>query len=357
MEQGLVLGVDGERFEIRKGEKVIERIAAAEISEVLLFGNISLTPGCTGFLLAQGIDTVFLTARGRYRGRLFGRHSPQIELRLAQFAKWHDPHFCAAFARAIVTGKVANQRNLLLRAQRELKVEPLATATAEMRRVLGLLAQASDVEALRGLEGRAAAVYFRVFGMCLRNPAFSFSKRTRRPPRDPVNAMLSFGYTMLNTRMESFILRAGLDSILGTFHAPESGRPSLALDLIEEFRPIVVDSLVLRLVNRRQVTPDDFEEHLGQGDENGLAVDDEAEPAVETGDTSASEEAAKSAVWLGETGRRVFFREWGKRLRESIFYEPRVEVRTIEDIMQLQVYHYARVIRGEDSVYVPFVPR
>jgi CRISPR-associated protein Cas1 len=355
MEQGLALGVDGERFEIRKDERVLQHVRVADVSDLLLFGSITLTPACISFLLRRGIDTVFLSPRGHYRGRLLARHSPHIELRTAQFAKWHDSAFRAAIARAVVAGKVANQRNLLLRAQRELRAEPLAAAAAEMRRILKLLERPMEVDAVRGLEGVAAAAYFRVFGLCLRNPAFSFSRRTRRPPRDPVNAMLSFGYTMLNTRMESLILRAGLDSMLGAFHAPDFGRPSLALDLIEEFRPLVVDSLVLRLVNRRQVTPEDFEEPLGEADE--LAAEEDTGLVEPQKDEDQTQAHSLPAVWLGETGRRIFFREWGRRLRESIFYPPRQEVRTLEDIMKLQVYHYARVIRGEDAEYAPFVPR
>jgi len=153
--------------------------------------------------------------------------------------------------------------------------------------------------------------------------------------------------------MESLVLRTGLDPMLGAFHSPDFGRPSLALDLIEEFRPIVVDSLVLRLINRRQVSREDFEEPLGDADE--FAEEDALGGAEETGGESRAERP--HAVWLGETGRRVFFREWGRRLRESIFYEPRREVRTLEDIMKLQVYHYGRVVRGEEPAYAPFVPR
>lgn len=348
MEQGLALAVEGEQFEIRKGESAIERVRIAEVSEVLVFGNVALTPGCIAVLLSRGIDTIFMTARGRYRGRLAGPGGKNVELRMAQYARGGDEGFRSAMARAIVRGKVANQRNLLLRAQRDLKLESLADAVAGMRRLMQSLHEAADVDSIRGFEGQAAALYFGAFGLCIRNPAFTFTKRTRRPPRDPVNAMLSFGYTLLNVAMESIVSRAGLDPALGTFHAPEYGRPSLALDLIEEFRPVVVDSLVLRLVNRKQVGPEDFEEPPSDDD---ALWSDEGENQANPG------QAGPKAVWLGETGRRVFFKEWGRRLREAVFYEPRGEVRTLEDIMRHQVYHYAAVIRGEQEVYVPFVPR
>ena len=348
MEQGLSVGLDGELFEIRKGEGLVEKIRVAEVSDVMVFGNISLSPACLAALLARGIDTIFLTARGRYRGRLVGPASKNVELRVAQFERWRDPAARDAAARAVVAGKIANQRNLLLRAQRELKLESLANAAAGMRRMLASLEEAKDGDSIRGAEGQAAALYFANLGACLKNPAFSFTRRTRRPPRDPVNAMLSFGYTLLNVAMESLVARAGLDPMLGNLHSPEYGRPSLALDLIEEFRPLVVDSLALRLVNRKQISPEDFEEPPGNDD---TAWSDESASAEDSGGNKPR------AVWLGETGRRVFFREWGRRLRESIFYEPRQETRTLEDIMRYQVYHYARVVKGEDDAYRPFVPR
>jgi CRISPR-associated protein Cas1 len=348
MEQGLELGLEGGEFELRKGNAAIERVRVADISEVLVFGSVALTPGCISLLLTRGIDTIFLTARGRYRGRLVGPASKNIDLRVAQFAKWRDEASRTAIARAIVAGKIANQRNLLLRAQRELKLESMASAIADMRRLLLSLEQRPSLESVRGVEGQAAALYFRSYGACIRNPAFSFTRRSRRPPRDPVNAMLSFGYTMLHLAMESIVARIGLDPMLGMFHDPEFGRPSLALDLIEEFRPLMVDSLVLRLVNRKQVTAEDFEEPPA-----------EEEPAwsTEPEEAESMQQAQPRAVWLGETGRRVFFREWGRRLRESLFFEPRQEVRMLEDIMRLQAYHFARVLKEEEAAYIPFVPR
>jgi CRISPR-associated protein Cas1 len=157
--------------------------------------------------------------------------------------------------------------------------------------------------------------------------------------------MLSFGYTMLATLVESAVLRAGLDPMLGALHTPDYGRPSLVLDLMEEFRPVLVDALTLRLVNRREVVPEDFEQ-----------PPDEVE--VVWGDGAGSEEGeSASAVWLGETGRRVFFRAWSRRLQETHFYPPRRQRLTFEEIVQQQVYLLARVLRGEEESYRAFVVR
>lgn len=346
MEQGITLAVEGEMFSVERNGKVIERLRMAGVDEVLLFGGINVTPAAVACLLNRGIDTVFLSVRGRYRGRLLGKPGRNVELRIAQFERLRDPAVTLALARSIVAGKVTNQRYVLLRAQREQKRDDLAEAVAALRRVLRMVEAAPSVEVARGLEGQASAVYFGVFGRCIRNPQFAFTGRSRRPPRDPVNAMLSFGYTMLGTVMESAVLRSGLDPMLGAFHSADYGRPSLVLDLIEEFRPIFVDALALRLVNRREVTPEDFEEPPDEV-EAAWADDSEPEPAA----------APARAVWLGETGRRVFFRAWGRRLRETHVYEPRGQALTLEEIIQQQVYHLARVIRGEDSAYEPFVVR
>jgi len=318
----------------------------SDVEEVLIFGNVTVTPAAVAALLRKGTDTIFLSAHGRYRGRLLGRLGRNVELRVLQYDRLRDPAFALALARQFVAGKIANQRYILLRSQREQKREDLVAAIGQLRNIVQMVERASSLDALRGLEGQASAVYFGVFGKCIRNPHFRFEGRNRRPPRDPVNAMLSFGYTMLLTVAESAVLRASLDPMLGAFHAPEYGRPSLALDLIEEFRPVLVDSLVLRLVNRREVAKEDFEEPL----EQEMISGEEFEGQTDAG-------TGVRAVWLGETGRRVFFRAWGRRLHESHFYERRIQVLPFEQIIQQQVYHLASVLKGEEMGYRPFVVR
>jgi CRISPR-associated protein Cas1 len=174
--------------------------------------------------------------------------------------------------------------------------------------------------------------------------------------------MLSFGYTLLGALMESAVLRVGLDPMVGVFHAPDYGRPSLVLDLIEEFRPVLVDALVLRVLNRREVAPEDFEEFQDEADAMAAGEEEgEAGQAAERACPERVERPAPSpvegAVWLGPTGRRVFFRAWGRRLRETHFYEVRRQTLTLEEIMQQQVYQLARLLGGEERHYQPFVIR
>jgi CRISPR-associated protein Cas1 len=343
MEQGLTLGVNGESFDVERAGVCVDRVRMAEVDQVLVFGSITLTPAAIGVLLRTDTDTVFLTARGRYRGRLVGPGGKNVQRRIAQFERFRDERWSLDFARRVVAGKIANQRTLLLRAQREQQRDDLAAAIGAMRRAAEAAQGAATLDELRGAEGQASAAYFGVLGRCLRNSEFTFTGRTRRPPRDPVNALLSFGYTLLLTAMEAAALRAGLDPMLGALHSPEYGRASLALDLIEEFRPLMVDALALRLANRRELRREDFEEFVGEPDDP-LAEQPGAQEAL-------------PAVWLAESGRRVFFRAWGRRLRETHLYEPRGQTLTFEQILRQQAYHFARVVEGADPAYVPFVAR
>jgi CRISPR-associated protein Cas1 len=205
-----------------------------------------------------------------------------------------------------------------------------------------------DLEVVRGLEGMAAAHYFGQFGKLLLSSELTFHGRNRRPPRDPINACLSFGYALLGNVVETEVLRCGLDPLVGFFHLPHPGRASLALDVLEEFRPFV-DALVLRLVNRQQLGPVDFERRGGPELVELLAAESPQE-------TEAASEDGAEGVYLSDSGRRVFLAEFFRRLRERLFYPPRHGSFELRDVVREQIYHLARVIRGEEESYTAFVP-
>ncbi|MBI4576711.1 MAG: CRISPR-associated endonuclease Cas1 [Planctomycetes bacterium] len=358
-ELGTTLAAQGDLFLVKRANVAVRQVRVQDVGQVVLLGPIEITSHAIAGCLRRGIDVVFLTGAGRYRGRLVGPPSRNAPLRLAQFRAAADPAAALGLARGIVRGKVHNQRNLLLRVQRTLRDDSVADALSGMRRLGERIDAAAGLDVLRGLEGQAAALYFGVFGKTLRNPAFSFSVRTRRPPRDPVNACLSFGYTLLGVVTESIVLGAGFDPLIGFFHQPDYGRPSLVLDVIEEFRPLVVDHLVIRLVNRRQLAPEDFE-HPAPRDEavdDPLAVPDDPDeaPAAAPPATGGGEDAR--AVYLSGSGRRVFLGAFFKRLRETHYYPPRSGTYDFRDIIEQQVYAIARVVEGKAAGYVPFVPR
>ena len=269
-EQGTTVHADGDMLVLQRGPTVLRRIRVGELEQVLLLGGVEITTRAMALLLRRGVDLVLLMQDGKFRGRLCGRGSKNVLLRLAQYRCSTDNAFCLRVARAIVTGKLQNQRQILLRAQRGLQDNDLAAVLGNLRVLSERAAACSDLDVLRGFEGQAAALYFGQLNKLIRNPAFHFAGRTRRPPRDPVNALLSFGYAVLGSIAETEVYRCGLDPMLGFLHQPAYGRASLMLDVLEEFRPLV-DTLVLRVVNRRQVGEGDFEQRGEKTAEEVLA--------------------------------------------------------------------------------------
>ena len=341
-EQGSALHLEGDLLAVRLGDQVVHRARLGEVREVHLFGRVEITSASLAGLARRGVDVVFLTQRGQFRARLVGPASPQAALRLAQLRRCLDGPFAAAVAGAMVAGKVAHQRQVLLRAQRRLGDDELAEALGRLRLLAEECQRRPELERLRGLEGQAAALYFGQFGKLVAAEGMAFTSRSRRPPRDPINACLSFGYTLLGNVVESELLRCGLDPMLGFLHQPQHGRKSLALDVLEEFRPFV-DTLVLRLVNRRQLGPADFEAGRVEPEEV-LAEEEEASGPVPAG------------TYLNATGRRIFLNEFFARLRERLYYPPRAGSFELRDVVREQGYLLARVIEGGEEEYRAFVP-
>jgi CRISPR-associated protein Cas1 len=354
-EQGTRVNLEGETLIVSREGSVLRRVRLGELHQVLLLGQVEITTHALAVLARRGVDVVLLSTQGWFRARLVGPASPQAALRLAQMQRALDPAFCAAVAGAMVLGKVTHQRQILLRAQRRLQDEALADTLGQMRLLLEDCPRAGpDLDRLRGLEGRAAALYFGQLGKLLLRDDLVFQGRTRRPPRDPVNACLSFGYTLLTSVVQTEVLRCGLDPMLGFFHQPLHGRASLALDLVEEFRPFV-DTLVLRLLNRRQLSPVDFEQR-GHDLVEVLAGLPPEELGPEVAPPPEGPPASEIGVYLTSTGRRIFLGEFFHRLRERLHYPPRQGAFELRDIIREQAYHLARVIEGKDAEYRAFVP-
>lgn len=339
-ESGHEIHLKGEQLELRRGGRLARAIKLAELEQLWLFGAVEITHAAMMALLERGIDVVFLTRGGSFRGRLVGRVSRHVELRASQFRSLSQPQLSLEIAKKIVEAKIRNQRHLALRAQATLGDDALTEALAQLRILASQVPNVTSREELLGLEGSAARTYFGIFGKLLRNPLFSFTHRTRRPPRDPVNAVLSFGYVMLTTLVEGEVSAAGMDPMLGAFHQPEYGRPSLALDIVEEFRAPIVDAVTLRLINRRQLVPADFgspSEALGE-------------------DQLASEGDDSGAVYLLERGRKIFIRDFLARLREEVF-DSRQGIHTDwRGLIRHQVYRFAKAVKGE-APYAPFIQR
>ena len=248
-------------------------------------------------------------------------------LRQKQFKRYEDDPFRLRVAQAVVEGKLRNMRTLLMRLARRRKVDVGAVAH-RLRRSIQQVGQATNAESLRGIEGAGTAAYFGALGSFFPEE-FAFKGRNRRPPKDPANALLSFGYALLGNSVEGAIYTAGLDPYLGFLHVVDYGRPSLALDLMEEFRPVLVDALVLDLVNHNRVQSEDFE-------------------------------ARDGGVFLQGEGRKRLIAAYQKRLEDRVTYPvspERVERISYRRCLEYQVRRLARAILGEEAHYRAFLVR
>jgi CRISPR-associated protein Cas1 len=362
-EQGAEVGIKRERLEIRKNKSILDSIRLHDLEQIILCGKIQVTTQALRALVAKGIDVCFLSKSGRFLGRVGRPLGKHIELRRCQFEQLAKPAYTLPFARACLEGKLHNQRTILLRYQRRLQNEQIADALAGIRFLIQKLPQAEDLDTLRGYEGRAAALYFGVYGKLFSAPNIHFSQRIRRPPPDPVNILLSFGYTLLGHLIQGFAEAASLDPYLGALHLPDYGRPSLALDLLEEWRPVIVDVTVLRTLNSRTLRDTDFlpassldAQKLWQALEPPIphaAPESEFEDDPLADDEENEEE--KPRLLLAPDAVKRWFAAYERRLQDEAYYPPRDQRLSYRQIIREQIYLFARSLRQEDTHYQPFL--
>lgn len=257
--QGASVRLDGERLLVHcKGEATVTA-RISNTSHVALYGNVHLTTPALRGLMTRGVPVLFMTYGGWYQGRALGADSKNVELRLAQYARMHDSSTCLHLARGFVASKILNCRTLLRRNHEN----PSAVTLSELKQLARKARHAESLESLLGIEGTAARSYFKDFSGMLKGDArlcgdFDLGGRNRRPPRDPINALLSFCYSLLTKELLIATTAVGLDNMLGFYHQPHFGRPALVLDLMEEFRPVIADSVVINALNTGVVQSDDF---------------------------------------------------------------------------------------------------
>jgi CRISPR-associated protein Cas1 len=319
VEQGAVLQRDGERVAVRKEGQLLLSVPVFKLDCVVVFGGVQITTQVMALLLANGVEVTFLSADGRLKGRLLPAESRNVVLRLNQYERYRDDAFRLRVSKNIVRGKLANARALVTRYLRNHPDAELTERVHALEDTIVQVGEAKDLDSLRGLEGRGSAVYFSAFGEMIRGE-LAFSGRTRRPPRDPVNAMLSLGYSLLTQELFGATAARGFDPYLGFYHDVRYGRPALALDMVEEFRPVVVDRLVLSLVNRRVFGPEDVE----QTEDGGFMLTRDALKRF----VMAYEDRVNSGPTEAEGGWRAVFREQvGRLVRAVRFGEPYEPVR------------------------------
>jgi len=328
LDQGSTLHKDGEVFAITKEGKVLDKIPAIKVEQVVILGNINLTTPVIHYLLQQGIDCVFCSSYGKFHGRLISTESKfgLLRQRQVEFILRSDKKL--SIARAFVQGKLQNQRTMIMRYRRELDLPQLDKTMAELERAIDKLGDCTDLALLRGIEGAASAGYYHSFKGVLKQD-LGFSSRVRRPPTDPVNSLLSFGYTFLVYAIQSAVHTVGLDPFIGFLHSPEPSRPSLVLDLMEEFRPIIVDSLVLWLINSKVMTEQDFKRPEEEG----------------------------RMVILTEEAIKKFIHHYELRLQSQIYHQRARGKVTYRRCFELQARELAQAILKQEPTYKPFLVR
>ena len=336
--QGLTIGKKSEVLEIRESGKVVQEVRLREINQVNLFGNIQVTTQALQSLVENQIPLVMHSQRGYFQGMLQGTGLKNILLRREQFRLADDPARALSIARDLVVAKIKNQRVLMMRNH----VDPPAVAIKELKRYATMAERAESSGQLLGIEGTAARIYFQHFAGMLKpgddplDPlngdgepprfAFDFRGRNRRPPRDPVNALLSLAYALLAKDLTVVAASVGFDPYLGFYHLPRPGRPALAIDLMEPFRPLLADSVVLLAINNRMVYPEHFIE-AGRG------------------------------VTLTDSGRKALIRAYEQRMDQLVthpLFDYRVSYRRL---LEIQTRLMARVVSGELASYPAFVTR
>jgi CRISPR-associated protein Cas1 len=309
-----------------KGETLLD-LPMLKVSEVVVMGRVTVTPYTVAALMERHVPLTYLTEHGRYIGRIEPAFSKNSLLRRAQYATAFDEHRTLSLAKGFVAGKLANLRVTLLRAARNTEGLTVDNAVEAIRGAERRAEKAEDLETLRGHEGEGSAVYFGMFGTLIKSEGFAFTKRVRRPPTDPVNSLLSFGYALLANDVHAAVNVLGFDPYCGYLHADRYGRPSLALDLMEEFRPLVVDAVVLSCLNKRVIQPDDFT--VSFGDVCNLTPD----------------------------ARKKFLLQYEERKATEIQH-PLFEYKaTYQRCFELQARILAKCIHGELERYEPFVIR
>jgi CRISPR-associated protein Cas1 len=325
---GFSVGRSGGLLQIREKGSIIQEARLNDVSQMNIFGSVSVTSGAVQALCELERPIAYFSFGGWFYGMTAGLGLKNVFLRREQFRRSDDDGFCLRVARAIVATKIRNQRTMLQRNH----VEPPARALEALKRLARRVLEAGQLETLLGIEGTAAHLYFGHLAGMLKvedgeeGPAFDFTRRNRRPPRDPVNALLSLGYSLLARDLTIVCHAVGFDPFIGFYHQPRFGRPALSLDLMEGFRPLIVDSAVLTAINTRMVTPDDFV-HVGE------------------------------SVALTARGRKRFLQAYEQRM-DALVTHPLFGYRVnYRRVLEIQARLLARVVTGELPDYPGFETR
>lgn len=329
--QGMRVGKSGEVLQVREKEALKQEIRMGEICQLNVMGNVQISTQAVQALCEAEVPISYFSQGGWFYGITTGMNTKNVFLRKAQYRLAEEEWFARGLARRLVAGKIRNQRTMMQRNH----VEPQGVWLTELKRMAESAEEAQSLDELLGIEGNAARIYFGGFAGMIKTDedtgaerqfTFDFAGRNRRPPKDAVNALLSLAYSVLAKDLTLACYAVGFDPLLGFYHQPRFGRPALALDLMEPFRPLIADSAVLSAINTRMVTPGDF---------------------VQAG----------PAVAMSPSGRKGFFRAYESRM-DSLVTHPLFDYRvTYRRLLEIQARLLARVMEGEIGEYPVFITR
>ena len=330
--QGAYLAKEGETVHVRANRETLLRVPVHTLGGIVCFGNVTCSPFLMGFCGEKDVTVSFLTERGRFLARVQGPVSGNVLLRREQYRRADDMAFSADMARAFLTGKLANSRTVLQRALRDhnekINSNEVNRSVMQVGRALKRLQdENTELDKVRGIEGEAAQAYFEVFDHLIvaQKEYFAFSGRNRRPPLDRVNCLLSFIYTLLLHDVRSALESVGLDPAVGYLHRDRPGRPSLALDMMEEFRPFFADRLVLSLINLNKVRKEGFE-------------------TMESG-----------AVKMNDETRKTVLVAYQKRKQDEMVHPFLEEKISVGLLFHIQALLLSRFMRGDLDGYPAFI--
>ncbi|MBD2773674.1 type I-D CRISPR-associated endonuclease Cas1d [Iningainema tapete] len=319
------IGKTDERLSVKSNKQTLLDVPLIKVDGIVVLGRATVSPSAISEFLERHIPLSFLTDTGKYLGRLEPEVTKNIFVRKAQWQAAGETSQAVHVVKGFVRGKLKNYRNVLLRAQRENAIDLNASIT-HLENALAPINTTASIDSLRGLEGAGSAAYFGCFNKLIRAEGFSFESRRRRPPTDPVNSLLSLGYALLRHDVQSAVNIVGFDPYLGYLHVERYGRPSLSLDLMEEFRPTVVDAVVLSALNKKALLITDF-----------------------------TTEPLSGAVSLTKEGLRTFLRLYEQK-KQSKFKHPVLGRQcTYQEAFEIQARLLAKYLMGETDKYPPLV--
>ena len=319
VEQGAVVTKKGQRLLVSKGGELLQEVPMIHVDRVVLMGNVHFTTPALVHMLKRRIDVVLLSCHGTLRGRIQPPWAKDARLRQRQYELHRNDGVRLSLSKKFVLGKL---RNMAVLWKRQRDGRSIGEHFKALKRLMGKAASASDLAKLRGYEGAASAQHFQVFKASLHQD-LGFTGRAHRPPKDPVNALLSLGYTLLHNELYALVTAVGFDPYMGFYHEIKHGHPALASDLLEEWRPVIVDLLVLGLVNREEITPGHFRR-------------------------------TRTGLRLTKQGLTRFLEGYERRLTTRVIH-PRLGRRlTYRRCLEAQVRLLAAYVRGETSMYEPF---